>query len=147
MGSVALSRPKQGNYFLPVNSENQFCRFLQVINGKYSQPYSCLVNALRPWYQRASDFFYCWRVILFYQMPNLWNSAYTYRLQSDNSACSQGCVTSKQRLFLVQRLYGPYTKTQPLFWCQHNLVNKLNGHLVFDDHIFLQHLIANLWYA
>ena len=28
-------------------------------------------------------------------------------------------------------LLEPYTITQPLFWCQHNLVNKLNGHPVF----------------
>ena len=29
-------------------------------------------------------------------------------------------------------VYGPYTKAQPLFWCQQHQGNNLNGHPVFD---------------
>ena len=53
--------------------------------------------------------------------------------KGDLSACSQGYVNQNKGCI---SLYWHYTKTQPLFSCQHNLVNKQSGHPVHVCRIF-----------
>ena len=92
------------------------------------------------WTARQTDFAFCeWNVQdkikrkSFLQCKRKNSEKSSWSLQSDLSSLFQRLCwhQNKSRVLVL----GPYTKMQPMFWCQHNLRNKLLGHHVQNSEL------------